>query len=67
MQVTYQREEDRRVKTLTVLTPRLIRRLDELAARSVTSRSALIRMACEQLLGDTEPLNGAGRSSVVTA
>ena len=42
------------LRTLTILTPELVNRLDTIAAEKTMSRSLLIRQACEAFLRQYE-------------
>lgn len=50
----------RYVKTMTVLTPSLLTRLDAEAGRRTASRSLLIRQACEKMLQEAEQAEQGG-------
>ena len=51
MQVT---KPGKALRTLTILTPELVNRLDTIAAEKTMSRSLLIRQACDAFLRQCE-------------
>lgn len=47
-------EESVRIRTVAILTPKQIARLDVLAQKRTMSRSLLIRLACDRFLAQEE-------------
>lgn len=50
----YEEQKPLYVRVLTMLTPKQVKRLDEVARRETMSRSLLIRQACELILEKME-------------